>query len=67
VSLTVLDILGREVLVLVNEKREIGDHEVKFDGSNFACGVYFYRLRAGSFVQTREMLLLIGTMHWPPR
>jgi hypothetical protein len=58
VSLTVYDILGREASVLVNEKREAGAYEVKFDGSNLASGVYFYRIQAGSFVQTKRLLLL---------
>jgi hypothetical protein len=58
VSLTVFDILGREVAVLVNEGRDAGVHEVKFDGSNLSSGVYFCRLQAGSFVQTRKLLLL---------
>ena len=57
-NLTVFDILGREVSVLVNEKREAGAYEVKFDGTNLASGVYFYRLQAGSFVETRKLLLL---------
>jgi len=46
------------VSLLVNGKREAGVHEVKFDGSNLASGVYFYRLQAGDFVQTRTILLL---------
>ena len=58
VNLSVYDILGREVSLLVNGKREAGVHEVKFDGSNLASGVYFYRLQAGDFVQTRPVLLL---------
>jgi hypothetical protein len=58
VNLSVYDILGREVSLLVNGKREAGVHEVKFDGSNLASGVYFYRLQAGDFVQTRTILLL---------
>jgi hypothetical protein len=58
VSLTVYDILGREVTVLVNEKRDAGVHEVKFDGSNLASGVYFYRLKAGDIVQSKRLLLL---------
>lgn len=58
VSLTVYDMLGREVSVLVNERREAGVHEVKFDGSGLASGVYFYRIQAGSFVQTKKLLLL---------
>ena len=58
VNLSVFDILGREVSVLVDEKKEAGIHEVKLDGSNLASGVYFYRLQAGDFVQTRKLLLL---------
>jgi hypothetical protein len=50
--------LGRQVSVLVNEMREAGVHEVKFDASNLASGVYFYFLRAGSFVDTKRLLLL---------
>jgi glucuronoarabinoxylan endo-1,4-beta-xylanase len=50
--------LGREVSVLVNERREAGVHEVKFDGSGLSSGVYFYRIEAGSFVQTRKLLLI---------
>jgi hypothetical protein len=58
VRLSVYDILGREVSVLVNERRDAGVHEVKFDGLNYASGVYFYRLQAGDFVQTRKLLIL---------
>jgi hypothetical protein len=58
IRLSVFDILGREVPVLVNERREAGVHEVKFDGSSFASGVYFYRLQAGDFVSTKRMLIL---------
>ena len=58
VRLSVFDILGREVSVLVNEKRDAGVHKVKFDGSNIASGVYLYRLQAGSFVETKKMLVV---------
>ena len=46
VLLSVYDLLGREVTVLVNEKREAGYHSVTFNASGLSTGVYFYRLRA---------------------
>jgi len=58
VRLSVYDILGREVSVLVSERKNAGSYEVKFDAPGLATGVYIYRLTAGSFVQTRRMLLL---------
>ncbi len=65
VSLKVYDILGREVATLVNEVKEPGTYTVQFDGSNLASGVYFYQLKsgpdrigAGTFVQTKRLLLL---------
>ena len=56
--MSVYDVLGREVSVLVNERQQAGHHEVKFDGNGLSSGVYFYRMEAGSFVQTRKLLLL---------
>jgi hypothetical protein len=58
VRLSVYDVLGREVSVLVNERREAGFHEVKFDGSGLSSGVYFYRIQAGNFVETKKLVLL---------
>lgn len=58
VKLVVYDILGREVATLVNERKAVGRYEVSFDASGLASGVYIYRLTAGSFVQTRKMILL---------
>jgi hypothetical protein len=58
VDLTVYDILGRRVAVLVDGRMAAGYHQVKFDGSNRASGVYFYRIQAGSFVETRKLLLI---------
>jgi hypothetical protein len=58
VNLSVYDILGRQVSVLVNDRRDAGVHDVKFDGSMLASGVYFYRLQAGDFVETRKLLIL---------
>ena len=58
VRLSVYDILGREVSMLVNERKDAGVHEVKFDGSDLASGVYFYRLQAGDYVGTKKLLLM---------
>ncbi len=58
VTLTVYDILGREVSVLVNERKSAGVHDVKFDASGLSSGVYFYRLQAGDFTQTRKLCLI---------
>jgi len=57
VKLSVCDLLGREVSVLVSKKRDAGVHEVKFDAAGLASGVYFYRLTAGSCVKTKKRLL----------
>ena len=58
VRLTVFDMLGREVTVLVNERKDASVHEVKFDSSKLASGVYLYRLQAGDFTQTNRLMLL---------
>ncbi len=52
------DMLGREVSVLVKERREAGVHEVQFDGNALASGVNFYRLQAGDFVAIKKLLVL---------
>ncbi|MBO8131265.1 MAG: T9SS type A sorting domain-containing protein [Candidatus Marinimicrobia bacterium] len=58
VTLTVFDLHGNEVAKLVNEKKSGGTHTVYFDGTNLANGIYFYRLKSGSDVMTKKMLLL---------
>jgi hypothetical protein len=58
VNLTVYDVLGRELSRLVNERMDAGYHDVKFDGSALASGMYFYRIQAGSYVNTKKLLLL---------
>jgi Secretion system C-terminal sorting domain len=58
VKLVVYDILGKEVAVLVNERKGAGQYEVRFDGAGLASGVYLYRLVAGKYVETRRMLLV---------
>ena len=58
VQLKVYDILGREVLTLVNEEQDGGYYEFNFNASQLASGIYLYQLRAGSFVETKKMILL---------
>lgn len=59
VSLRVYDLLGREVATLVNDERfTAGSQTINFDASDLASGMYIYRLEAGSFIQTRKMLLI---------
>ena len=58
VQLKVYDILGREIAILVNEEKPTGRYEVEFNASSLASGIYFYRLQAGSFVDTKKMILM---------
>ncbi len=58
VSLKVYDILGREVANLVNGRQAAGEYTVQFNAANLASGIYFYRLQAGDFVQTKKMMLV---------
>ncbi|MFA5804267.1 MAG: cellulase family glycosylhydrolase [Melioribacteraceae bacterium] len=58
VTLRVYDILGKEIAMLVNEEKPIGNYEVEFDGGNLSSGIYFYRMQAGSFIDTKKLILL---------
>jgi hypothetical protein len=58
VTLRVYDLLGREVTALVNETKSPGTYEVQWNAEKFASGVYYYRLQAGDFVQTKKLMLL---------
>lgn len=58
VKLNVYDLLGREVATLVNKEMGVGSYEVTWDATDQASGVYFYRLRAGEFLQTKKLILL---------
>lgn len=58
VSLKVYNILGKEVITLVNEKLNPGEYEVTFNGSDLPSGIYFYVLNAGDYKETKKMLLI---------
>lgn len=58
VRLVIYDALGREVAVLVKARKAAGYHKVTFDATSLASGVYFYRLEAGEFVQSKKLLLV---------
>jgi len=58
VSLKVFDILGREVSTIVSGELQAGSYTRQWNASNMASGVYFYRLQAGSFSETKKLLLL---------
>ncbi|MBI3194661.1 MAG: T9SS type A sorting domain-containing protein [Ignavibacteriae bacterium] len=58
VSLKVYDILGREVATLVDEVQQAGVKSVEWNATNFSSGIYFYRLQAENFVETRKLVLV---------
>ncbi|MGB2869817.1 MAG: T9SS type A sorting domain-containing protein [Bacteroidota bacterium] len=58
VTLKIIDILGREVAVLVNEEKSAGRYSVAWNASKIASGVYFYRLESGGFVETKKLVFL---------
>jgi hypothetical protein len=58
VKLVIYDMLGREVMVLVNEDKPAGIYSTMWNAAHLPSGVYFYTLTAGTFTQTRQMLLL---------
>jgi photosystem II stability/assembly factor-like uncharacterized protein len=58
VSLKIFDVLGNEIVTLVNEEKPAGTYEVKFNAAGLPSGVYFYQLESGNFNQTKKMLLL---------
>jgi len=58
VTLKVYDELGKEVMTLVDAKQNAGKYEVRFDGSGLSSGMYFYTLNAGSFSQTKKLMLV---------
>ncbi|MBI5022129.1 MAG: T9SS type A sorting domain-containing protein [Ignavibacteriales bacterium] len=56
--LKVFDMLGREVATLVNEMKQPGVYSVTWDASQYSSGIYYYRLQAGNFVETKKLILM---------
>ena len=58
VELRIFNLLGEEVARMVNQNQPAGFHEILWDASDVASGIYLYRIQSGDFVQTRKMVLL---------
>ena len=58
VSMVVYNLLGQEVMTLVNEMQNAGMHDLTFDASRLSSGIYFYRMTAANTVSTKKMILL---------
>jgi photosystem II stability/assembly factor-like uncharacterized protein len=58
VRITILNSIGEELAVVLNEEKEPGYHQIEFNAAHLPSGVYFYRIQAGNFVQTKKMILM---------
>ena len=58
ITIKVFDVLGNDITTLVNEEKSIGTYQITWDAANIPSGIYFYKLRAGDFVETKKMILL---------
>ncbi len=58
ISILIYDVLGNEVATLVNEEKPAGSYEFEWNASNLPSGIYFYRMRAKEFVNTKKLILL---------
>ncbi|HQF41428.1 MAG TPA: T9SS type A sorting domain-containing protein, partial [Ignavibacteriaceae bacterium] len=57
-TLKIYDVIGNEVATLVDEFKEAGRYQIEFDATELTSGVYFYQLRAGSFSETKKLILM---------
>jgi hypothetical protein len=58
ITLKVYDVLGSEIATLVNEEKPPGSYELEFNATELTSGIYFYQLKAGSFIQTKKLVLM---------
>lgn len=58
VTIKIYDVLGKEVITLINEFRSAGRYNVTFNGENFSSGLYYYKIESGNFSQVKKMILI---------
>lgn len=58
ISLNIYNSLGEEVVAILNETKQAGNYEINFNAAELSSGIYFYKIQAGSFIQTKKMTLL---------
>jgi len=58
VTIYIYGVLGNELMVYNEEKQPAGYHKMEFDATDYGSGIYFYRLQAGSFIETKKMVLM---------
>ena len=58
VTIKVYDILGREIKTIINEEKSTGNYSIQFNGNSLPSGIYFYRMQAGSFAETKKLILM---------
>lgn len=58
VKLKIYDVLGKEIVILIDENLQPGTYEINWNASNYSSGIYYYRLFAGDFIETKKMVLL---------
>ena len=58
VNLEVYDVTGRKIMTLLDEHQPAGSHQIEYDASQLASGIYVYRLKAGRLVASRKMVVL---------
>ncbi len=58
VSLKIFDLLGREAATIVSEEMSVGSYSRQWNAANMSSGIYFYRLQAGSFIETKKLILI---------
>ncbi len=58
VKLMIYDVFGREMAMLLNDELDGGSYEIKWNAPNFLAGVYYYKIYAGNFVDSKKMILL---------